>query len=856
MLVSDSYEKRLGNLRTRLRPTLLIYSLMIAGLMPAAEAQMSQDTPDPRGPVAGWVGRTLVDADGVQTVGYRYTPPAEASWQPRWIWVAGSPSRKEEDKVPVAAQFRKEITLPADAPLTSALAKVSADRVYRLWINGHLVSRGPADAGTDEYLSTHWSHQWLYNSVDLAPYLHGGINVIAAEVFSAETIPSFSLGHAGFAMEATISLASGTAPMVIATGADWKAKAIDAYSEGVLTAWPPRAPNTVSPAGLLYDARKDNPAWKSASYAASDWAPAASVEPVWGTLKVSQIPEAMEAVWPVESIGSATPNVSTSAPLSQPGHSITVAGDGAFSVNFGRVLSGYVSIEVRGAAGTVITLAPSETHDGPPSRCVQITLRDGETIFEYPFLDSFSTVRVTVSSATQPVEFDEIRATFASQPVVYRGTFTSSDPYLNRLWTTARWLLQICMQDHYLDSPNHQEPIGDFGDYLIESLENDYAFNEPWLARQDMRKFAGVLDHAGSANFHTSYALLWLQMLMDYYDHTGDEQLLRELKPTADRLLDHFATFRGANGILSEAPNYMFMDWVTIDGFQTHHPPAVIGQGYMTAFYYRALADGARLATITGDSARAATYEKQRTAIYAAFNRELWDETAGLYRDGKPYQNHQTDPQWLPADKDIVTHSVQGNSLAVLYDLAPKERQKAIMEKLFMTEPLNVQPYFMHFVFAAEDHAGVFDRYAWVQMQRWHLNLETKTFNENWYGGDWSHAWGGTPLIQMSSRILGVTPAAPGYKRVAIRPELCGLQYAKGVVPTVAGDIAVAWAKSDAKFTLDVLLPQNISADVTLPVMAMQNAVLMVDGKAVASYRSGAVLTLTGGAHSLVLQAR
>ena len=327
---------------------------------------------------------------------------------------------------------------------------------------------------------------------------------------------------------------------------------------------------------------------------------AVKIDSVWGPLKVSQIPEAMEAVWPVESIGPATPNVSTTAPLSQIGHSIRVSGDGAFSVAFGRVLSGYLSMKVSGAAGTVITLEPTETHGGNASRPAQVTLRNGETVFEYPLLDSFSTVRVAVSHAAQPVEFSDIRATFASQPVEYRGSFTSSDPYLNRLWTTARWLLQICMQDRYLDSPGHQEPISDFGDYLIESLENDYSFNEPWLARQDLRKFAGILDHSGFVNFHTSYALLWLQMLMDYYDYTGDESLLRELKPTVDRLLDHFATFQGPNGLLSEAPNYMFMDWVMIDGFLMHHPPAVIGQGYLTAFYYRALADGARLAQAYG----------------------------------------------------------------------------------------------------------------------------------------------------------------------------------------------------------------------------------------------------------------
>jgi hypothetical protein len=178
------------------------------------------------------------------------------------------------------------------------------------------------------------------------------------------------------------------------------------------------------------------------------------------------------------------------------------------------------------------------------------------------------------------------------------------------------------------------------------------------------------------------------------------------------------------------------------------------------------------------------------------------------------------------------------------------------MDTLFATPPLNVQPYFMHFVFAAEDHAGVFDRYAWTQMQRWHLNLETRTFNENWYGGDWSHAWGGTPLIQMSSRILGVTPAAPGYKRIAIRPHLSGLQFARGVVPTAMGDVSVSWKNSVSGFAIDVAIPENTSADIVLPELGFENPVLLIDGKkSPPTYQPGATLTLTGGTHSLALQA-
>ena len=88
------------------------------------------------------------------------------------------------------------------------------------------------------------------------------------------------------------------------------------------------------------------------------------------------------------------------------------------------------------------------------------------------------------------------------------------------------------MQTHHLDSPHHQEPISDPGDYLIEALENYYAIGEPWLAWQDLRKFGLLLKYSDYYNFHTSYSLLWLQMLMDYYDYydyTGDIALVREL---------------------------------------------------------------------------------------------------------------------------------------------------------------------------------------------------------------------------------------------------------------------------------------------------------------------------------------
>ena len=135
----------------------------------------------------------------------------------------------------------------------------------------------------------------------------------------------------------------------------------------------------------------------------------------------------------------------------------------------------------------------------------------------------------------------------------YRGAFECSDERLNRIWNVSRWAVQICLQTHHLDSPNHQEPICDPGDYVIESMVNHYAFAQPWLTRQDIRKFAWLLKDENYHNFHTSYSIAWLQMLMDYYDYTGDQRC-RGNGPLCSRVAGHLCLlawqerpdFRGA----------------------------------------------------------------------------------------------------------------------------------------------------------------------------------------------------------------------------------------------------------------------------------------------------------------------
>ncbi|MGN6092984.1 MAG: alpha-L-rhamnosidase-related protein, partial [Luteibacter jiangsuensis] len=550
------------------------------------------------------------------------------------------------------------LQLSHPAALTRAALQVSGDRSYRLWINGVLVLRGPDDPGSDVGLPPRWTHQWLYNRVDVGPYLHVGTNRISVEVVNADVLSSYSTGRTGFALGAHLQFADGHEEHIEGP-AGWVGKATDAYRTG-------RLPDAPELEGLQFSASDAPEGWPLPT-GTDTWPAATAIANGWGTLRPSLIPARMEAVWPAVAVDEVKGAVTREGKLDDVARNITVREDARFTLRFGRVISAYLALEAEGAEGTVVTLVPRESDTQEEiARPLSVRLRNGVTTWESPSYDSFSEVEVRIAHVTQPVRIHFVQATFTSQPVQYRGSFESSDDHLNALWKAARWQTQICLQDRFLDSPNHQEPIGDPGDYLIAAAQSDYAFGDPWMAAQNLRQFAALLDRNGEVTFHASYPLFWVQMLLQYHERTGDLDLVRELAPSVDRLLDHLGTYRGANGLLSEAPNYMFMDWIKVDGYNLHHPPAVIGQGYFSALYYRGLQDGARIARLLGDTTRADSYDRQAAKLRASFDAELWDAKAGLYRDGKPFQNHQPLSHYFPADRAIETHTDQVNLFAAL----------------------------------------------------------------------------------------------------------------------------------------------------------------------------------------------
>lgn len=749
------------------------------------------------------------DSNGISTPGVKFAPDQayeKNQWTGDWIWLNSTAfnnyqqtktewGKNEGYGGQYKALFRKQFdlaTIPQDV-----ICSITADVFFRLYINGQYVAQGPANIGNDFFDGTPPQH-WFYTSHNIKAYLQQGRNTIAVEVYSHYREISETSSDRGMLI---CDIDGPGKQPIVATDASWKCNIDTSFQ--------------VKDGNFFVEAGAAQADWYTKDYPDAGW-PNASLVAMKkaGYLLKSKIPVPLR--YPVQAVGmSGTPKEVFNTELQA----------AEFTLDYGRNMTAYYGFDLMAHQGDTISIYPYEKKDASLNRALHFVCREGRNHFEAPWLSVFRYLNVKVVSP-KGMRLNTISTEFSSYPVEYRGSFACSDPFLTQLWNITRWTTQLCMNDMFYDSPKHQEPIACTGDYLIESLINYYAFGDPWLTRQTLVKTALMLQKNQYDMFHTSYSLLWVQMLKHYYDYTGDKALVLELIPHVNKLNQLFATYLDADYLVSNAPDYMFMDWIKIGQYNAHHPPAVIGMGYMTAFYYKSLLDAAELNQLVDNGAVRTQNLALAAKIKSGMNHLLWDQDNQRYKDGLPFRNHAKLNYFFPEDKDTVTYSPHVNTLAVLYDIAPKPQQAGIMEYVLHQSDIELQPYFMYFVLGAIEHVGAFNSAGLAQLQKWRggINTETYTLKENWqdvtatgYGGDYSHAWGGSPLYYLSRNMLGVS-AMNGV--VSITPFISEqISWAKGSVPLADGSIlTLDWKRETAKrYVFTLAVPRGQAVVMSMP---------------------------------------
>jgi alpha-L-rhamnosidase len=744
----------------------------------------------------------------------------ESLLQKKMIWTGEPDSERNCFRA-----FRKTFTLEA-AP-KKAVLNIFADNRYLLWINDTYIKRGPIrfDPKGPEY-----------DSVDVQPFLKKGANVIAVQVMAFRSgTGGQRIRHVpGLTAELVVDGAT-----VLATDPSWKWSSQTQYGDAHVGWGFVRYAN---------DGRNEPLGWAGTGFDDSQWQAAVPIDgSQWGPMRavsMAPLPEQTAVV---------NPAVILPKGVSYP---ITLAEKESVTVDLGRMVMGYEVITLEAQAGAVLQVEHGQRFAEKMSDTYgsinTYTARDGRQVFMAA--DSYGHRYLQLAAKTGSITLHEIKVVERLYPYEETGSFESNDAFLNELWKRAVHTLRMNCEDGYLDCPLREraEWMGDAA--VVQYPCSRVVFgirdasgtprSDAGLIKLIIRHTAQSQQEDGRLKAHVpsdrwdkhgyieDYSCLWVQMVRDVYDHTGDVDLVKEVWPALVGQMQWFLDRRTSRGLVNAR------EFVIFDNPQAYN---VCEGATLNAFVYKALRDSAYLAGVVGDNRKQSEYTAAAEALYTAFNNLLWDASTGNYYAGLD------SPDDVPAESPKKLKPSAHSAMIPLHaGIVPPERIESVRNFLFSTWSSSIgMPYTHWWLFEefskADDPPRDVEalnsiRTKWAPVM---ARTDTGTFTEGYNGGEASHNFGSSPLYYLQTRVLGVSMDGPVWdQRIRIEPRLGDLTSVQGTVVTEHGPVAVSWTRTGERWEYSFTVPEDVKAAVRLPVgKTFEKAVL--DGRSLTAGLGG-----------------
>lgn len=762
--------------------------------------------------------------------------PPHRTWHASWVTHPTAPLRE-----PIVLHFRRFLTL-SSVPV-NYIVRVSADNRFILYVNGRRVGDGPARGDL--------AH-WRYERFDLAPFLQPGRNLVTATVWNWGVFAPLAQmsDRTAFLLESEATGRDG-----ISTPQDWQAEVEPGHRPLDRSSVNLRAYMAAGP-GEEIDAAQYDWDWNQPSDASAAWVPVAtpmrdsmfsSVDLAHSTDATGDnpwglVPDTLPhmAYTPTEAghvvrVDPAQDKLGDLAAF--PAHPVTVPANTHIHILLDRdtLTTAYPQLIVSGGKGAQIWLTYSEAlydnedHKGDRNSLVYtdaqgvqhprraLGLRDeflpdggANRTFEPLWWRTWRYLDLDIRTGAEPLQLDSLAAAFTAYPFQQRATFQSPDPQLAKIWNISWRTARLDAHETYMDTP-YYEQLQYVGDTRIQALISYAVTGDDRLARQALEAFndSRIPEGITRSRYPSSlpqniptFSLLWIGMLHDYWMYRPDPAPVRESLMGTRTVLHWFAQYEQPDGLLRELPWWSFIDWVSTGKIPTYDSH---GQSCVTTLQYLgALNDAADLETAFGDPALAARYRSRAAHVRAGIYSLCWVPSR----------------QMLADTPDKTVFSQQANILGVLFDVIPKDRQRAVLEKLLTIEPgttpngvLSASYYFRFYLARALDHAGMADDYlASIQPWRQLLALHFSTWPE--VPGNTrsdSHAWSAHPIYDLLTLVAGVEPASPGFRTVRIAPHLGTLASLTATYPHPQGMIDVEYHKNGTGLDATVTLPAQLT---------------------------------------------
>jgi hypothetical protein len=704
---------------------------------------------------------------------------------------------------------------------------VSADNRYRLFVNGEQVSSGPQRSDL---------MHWRYETVDLAPRLRAGRNVLAALVWnwgSERPVAQFS--------RQTAFLLQGDSPReaVVNSGPEWKVFRNTGYAPI------PVPGNAVggyyaSPPGEAIDARRYPWGWTQLDFPEEGWAAAAAGEGFRARrtqLRASN-PFGEAGGWqlvarsipPMEESPVRFAAVRRSDGIQSEGGFLRGTSDLVVPAKTRAVLlldqehltNAFAVLETSGGAGSTVGLVYAEALKDAKGNKGNRNQIDGKTIagvrdefrpdggerrrFQTLWFRTYRFVQLEIETGDEALRIHDLHGIFVAYPFTLVARFDSDLAWLADMWAVNWRGARLCAWETYFDTP-YYEQLQYVGDTRIQALITLYMSDDDRLVRQAIEHFdLSRIPEGITASRYPSelgqyiptFSPIWVAMVHDYWMHRGEPEYVRGFLPGIRAVLGWFEQQVDETGMLGPIPWWPYVDWAR--EWARGVPPGG-AEGHSTVIslqFVYALERAAELEERLGVPGLADHYRSLARKVRDAVRGGSWDAARGLFRD-------------MPGGN---TYSQQANVMAVLTDAVAPAGQAALMERVLSDATLTQSTYyFSYYQLEALRKAGLGERYV-EQLAPWRgmldLGLTTVPETPEPTRSD-SHAWSAHPNYGLLATVLGVRPAEPGFKTVRIAPHLGPLQRAEGRVPHPRGTIVVRLARTEGGgLRGEVTLPEGL----------------------------------------------
>jgi len=472
--------------------------------------------------------------------------------------------------------------------------------------------------------------------------------------------------------------------------------------------------------------------------------------------------------------------------------------------DFGRETFGFVTLHgLKGSGCLTVYYGESKEEAMSDEHCetydpLAVTGKRGEDM-TMSLSKAFRYVRVKQGSG---VSVDSISMRFEYADVKERGSFTCSDPEINRIYDVARYTFHLNTREFFIDGIKRDRWVWS-GDAYQSYLMNYYSYFDNATVERTMLALRGKDPVTAHINTIMDYTLYWFLGIYDYYLYTGDKRFIGQHYDRMRSLMDYVLSRRNRDGLLEWMPG----DWIFIDWAAGLSKKGEVS--FEQLLFARSLETMALCADIAGDPSGAGQYRKLSEELKQKLFQIYWNqEKQALVHsrvDGK-----QTD--------NVTRYA---NMFSIFFGYFNEEQRKAVKTSVLLNDKVQriTTPYMRFYELEAlcalgeqsfvlkemKDYWGGMLKLVatsfWEEYDPKKSGLDHYSMYGRTFGKSLCHAWGASPIYLLGKYYLGVRPLTAGYETWIAEPALGGLEWMKGKVPTPAGDIDMEVSRSRIRIT-------------------------------------------------------